>query len=162
MTVEGFIITLIIGAIAGWLAALFIALDGYFIGFARIVQYQSVVLLMSLMAVYVLVRLWQRRETDRGALTGWLSLAALLLATGALSHYEGVLPALPALFLLAMLVWQQRTQWRAYLAPILIALAVGGATLAIFYLPYILNERFAATYTYLTDRRIGSSFPYNN
>jgi hypothetical protein len=39
---------------------------------------------------------------------------------------------------------------------------VGGFALAIFYLPYVLNERFAATYTYLTDRRIGSAFPYNN
>jgi len=152
----------VFGPVAGWLAALFIALDGYFIGFARIVQYQSVVLLMSLLAVYVLVRLWQRSEREFAPLAGWLSLAALLLATGALSHYEGVLPALPALFLLVMLIWQQRTAWRAYIAPILIALAVGGLALAIFYLPYILNERFAATYTYLTDRRIGSSFPYNN
>ncbi len=38
----------IFSPLAGWLAALFVALDGYFIGFARIVQYQSVVLLMSI------------------------------------------------------------------------------------------------------------------
>lgn len=152
----------VFGPLAGWLAALFIALDGYFIGFARIVQYQSIVLLMSLLSVYILVRLWQRKETSFGALAGWLSLAALLLATGTLSHYEGILAALPALFLLVMLIGQRRAQWRAFVAPILIALAVGGAALAVFYLPYILNERFAATYTYLTDRRIGSSFPYNN
>ena len=34
--------------LAGWVAAIFLALDGYFIGFAHIVQYQSVVFFTSL------------------------------------------------------------------------------------------------------------------
>jgi hypothetical protein len=38
----------------------------------------------------------------------------------------------------------------------------GRAVLGVFYVPFIVNERFAATYTYLTDRRIGGSPPYNN
>ncbi len=146
------------GPLAGWLAALFVLLDGYFIGFARIVQYQSVVLLMSLLAVLVLVRLVQRPQ----ALAAYLSLAALFLATGILSHYEGALAALPAAYLLGLLFWRERARAREIAGAALVAAAVGGLLLAAFYLPYITNERFAATYTYLTDRRIGSSFPYNN
>lgn len=144
--------------LAGWLAAMLVALDGYFIGFARIVQYQSVVLLMSVLAVLILVRLVQRPR----ALTHYLTLAAIFLATGILSHYEGVLPALPAAWLLGVLLWRNRARRRDIAGATLIAAAVGGALLAVFYVPYIFNPRFAATYTYLTDRRIGGSFPYNN
>ena len=44
----------------------------------------------------------------------------------------------------------------------LVAAVVGGVLLGIFYGPYILHPRFAATLQYLTDRRIGGSPPYNN
>ncbi|NJN81566.1 MAG: hypothetical protein HC802_04290 [Caldilineaceae bacterium] len=40
--------------------------------------------------------------------------------------------------------------------------AVGVALLAVFYIPFVLHPHFSATYTYLVDRRIGGSFPYNN
>ena len=148
----------VFGPLAGWLAAMLLALDGYFIGFARIVQYQSVVLLMSLLTVLILVRLWQRPR----AYTPWLTLAGILIATGVLSHYEGVLPALPAFYLLAAIFWRERARWRALAGATLIAGAVAALLMALFYLPYVLNPRFAATYTYLTDRRIGGAFPYNN
>ena len=36
-----------------------LALDGFYIGFARLVQYQSIVILMSVLTLLVLVRLWQ-------------------------------------------------------------------------------------------------------
>lgn len=144
--------------VAGWVAAVIFALDGYFIGFARIVQYQSVVLLMSVLAVLVLVRLLHKPK----ALAPWLTLAAIYLATAILSHYEGVLPMIPAAFLLGVLAWRERARWRSIAGATLIAAAVGAAILALFYLPYIFNPRFAATYVYLTDRRIGGSMPYNN
>lgn len=144
--------------LAGWLTAMLLALDGYFIGFARIVQYQSVVLLMAVLAVYVLVRLLQRTR----ALSAWLSLAAVFLATGILSHYEGALPMIPAAFLLGVIFWRNRTQWKPIAVATLIAAAVGGALLAVFYLPYVFDEHFSATWVYLTDRRIGGHMPYNN
>ena len=96
------------------------------------------------------------------AIARYLTLAALLLATGMLSHYEGALAALPAAFLLAVLFWQQRARWKELLGAVVIAALAGGALLALFYVPYVVNPRFAATYQYLTDRRIGGSPPYNN
>ena len=144
--------------LAGWIAAMLLALDGYFIGFAHIVQYQSVVFLTSVLAVLVLYRLYVKPAAP----AHYLSLAAILLATGMLSHYEGALAAIPAAFLLAMIFWQNRGQWRALLGATAIAAAVGAVLLGSFYVPFIFNERFAATYTYLTDRRIGGSPPYNN
>ncbi len=148
----------IFSPLAGWLAALFVALDGYFIGFARIVQYQSIVLLMSICALLVLVRLVQQPR----ALAAWLSMAALFIATGVLSHYEGVLVAIPAAYLLGVLFWRERARRREVAGATLIAAGVGALLLGAFYIPYVLNPHFGATYTYLTDRRIGNSFPYNN
>ncbi|MBP8293708.1 MAG: glycosyltransferase family 39 protein, partial [Caldilineaceae bacterium] len=144
--------------LAGWLAAMFLALDGYFIGFARIVQYQSVVFLMTILAVLLLYRLVRRPQ----AMTAYLSLAALFMATGILSHYEGALAAIPAAYLWAVLLWRNRSAWRQIMVATVVAAAVGGALLAAFYVPYIVNPRFSATLYYLTDRRIGGSPPYNN
>ncbi|MBE2237258.1 MAG: glycosyltransferase family 39 protein, partial [Caldilineaceae bacterium] len=141
--------------LAGWIAALLLTLDGYFIGFAHIVQYQSVVFLASLLVVLVLYRLYVKPV----AVARYLALAAILLATGMLSHYEGALAAIPAVFLLGLIFWDNRDRWRALLGATVIAAIVGAVVLGVFYVPFIFNERFAATYTYLTDRRIGGSPP---
>lgn len=146
------------GPLAGWVAAMLLALDGYVVGFARIVQYQSVVLLTSALVVLILHRLLKWPQ----ALRPYLSLAALLLATGVLSHYEGGLAALPAAFLLGVLFWRFRFHWVEIARAAGVAALVGAAVLALFYGPFILHPNFAATFTYLTARRIGGSFPYNN
>lgn len=143
--------------IAGWTAAMFLALDGYFIGFSRIVQYQSVVFLTTVLAVLIFYRLYRLPR----ALPNYLTLAALLVATGLLSHYEAALAAVPGAFLLWAL-WRRGVSLlclaRALAAPVV----VGGAALAVFYVPFVLHPNFRATFIYLTDRRIGGSFPYNN
>ncbi len=147
----------LLGPITGWTAALLLALDGYFIGFSRIVQYQSVVFLTSMLTVLIVYRTTRLAE-ERARY--WL-LAAIILATGALSHYEAVIVALPAAFLLGVLLLAREPVTRIVrqLAPALLA---GGTLLAIFYVPFVLHPNFAATYAYLTERRIGKQFPYNN
>ena len=47
------------GPVAGWSAAMLLAVEGYLIGFARIVQYQSVVVLMTVLTVLILYRLYR-------------------------------------------------------------------------------------------------------
>ena len=142
--------------LAGWVAALFLALDGYFIGFARIVQYQSVVILTSVLVVLILYRLVH----NPAGLRRYLGLVAFLLATGVLAHYEAALVIVPGLYLLWE-VWQQHKPPHFVLS-LALALSVAGATAATFYAPYLLNPAFQNTYAYLTDERIGGRFPYNN
>ena len=142
--------------LAGWLAAMFCALDGYFIGFARIVQYQSIVFLMTLLVVLILLRLYRNPV----GLFRYLTLASLLLATGLLSHYEAVLGVVPAVVLLGAIAWRRRGQY--LLGATAGAGVIGVALLALFYLPFVRHPHFQATYTYLTDRRMGGDFPYNN
>ena len=143
--------------VAGWSAAMLLALDGYFIGFSRIVQYQSIVFLMVVLVVLVLYRLVHRPA----ALTQYLTLAAIFLATGLLAHYEAALVVLPAVYLLYVL-WRRGTNLgrlaRALLAPVI----TGAVLLAAFYVPFVLDPSFESTYGYITVNRIGTTFPYNN
>ncbi len=144
--------------VAGWAAAMLLALDGYFIGFARIVQYQSIVFLMVVLVVLILYRLVRSPHS----LSRYLTLASILLATGLLAHYEAALVALPAAYLLYAL-WRHSGVSPARLARSLIApIVAGGALLAAFYVPFLLNPSFRVTYAYITVNRIGGAFPYNN
>ncbi|RIK29635.1 MAG: hypothetical protein DCC55_37825, partial [Chloroflexi bacterium] len=145
------------GAVAGWGAALLLALDGYLIGFARFVQYQSVVLLMSVLAVLILHRLMHRPV----AVTRHLLLATLLVATGLLSHYDGLVTLIPVA--LALFFLFRRTERTTLLPALGMAGAIGGLILALFYLPFFLHPNFSATYAYLLDNRLlGGDLPYNN
>ncbi len=145
------------GAVAGWTAAMILALDGYFIGFARIVQYQSIVFCLVVLTVLVLYRLVRVPRL----LPNYLTLAAIFLGTAMLAHYEGALAVIPGSFLL-LILWRRGVHLarlgRAMIAPLLI----GAAILAAFYIPFVLHPAFGVTYAYITVNRIGTTFPYNN
>ena len=168
------------GTTVGLVAMLLLTFDGYFIGFARIVQYQSVVFLMGTLVVLTLVKLMQNLPEFPSEILQRLLLAALLLATGIFSHYEAVLVLLPALFLWAILLWRNPSHRLYILLAGGISATAGLLLLALFYIPYMQHPQFTATYTYLIERRIGISstaltptgqtvtegvvatFPYNN
>ncbi len=146
--------------LAGWTAAIFFALDGYFIGFSRIVQYQSIVFLVSILVVLILYRL----VTQPKALVRYLTLASILLATGLLSHYEATLAVLPAAFpAIGLGAAESNTpglrSWVQQSSAVWSGLCHAGG---------LLRVRLCATptsvrpYTYLADRRMGGAFPYNN
>ena len=157
------------GVVAGWLAAMLVAVDGYLIGFARIVQYQSIVFFMTVLMVLAIYRLAQTRRID----SRYLLLAALFLATGLLAHYEA-LWASDSGQLFAVGAGARRLmgspggcptgRWdgagaatrRALPAVVLVVI------LALFYVPFVLDVRFGRTYEDIVGNRIGSGFPYNN
>lgn len=177
------------GPLAGWVAAMLLAVDGYLIAFSRIVQYQSIIFLTVVLVLLLLQRLVQSSAFARadelastsdadttpdaanepvtlGPLTQprpavYFTLASFLLATGLLSHYEAILVVIPALLLL----WQL---WRGGLGLDRIAVAlvpavlVGGAMLAIFYIPFVRYPTFGNTFEYLAYKRIGEELTYNN
>ena len=144
------------GLAGGTVAGLILAVDGYFIGFSRIVQYQSVVFLTVTLVVLVLYR-----QIDAGRPRArHMGLAGLLFATGLLAHYEALWVAIPAAYLLWMLA--RRTSWSALGQALALPALVTAAILAAFYVPFVLDARFARTADDLLGNRIGSRFPYNN
>jgi len=149
------------GAQAGWIAALLLAVDGYYIGYAHMMQYQSIIFLMTPLVVLILYRLVQAQAdgspTDQpGSLSRGLLLAALFVATGLLSHYDGIIVLLPSAYLLWLLarrgVGLKRLGW-ALVIPALVAAGL----VASFYLPFVLHPNFQATYAYYSNNVIGNN-----
>jgi hypothetical protein len=145
------------GAVAGWSAAMILALDGYFVGFARIVQYQSMVFCLVVLTVLVLYRLVRSPRL----LPNYLTLAAIFLAAAMLSHYEGALAVIPGVYLLFML-WRRGVSLTRLGQAVVVPVIIGGLMLALFYVPFVLHPSFATTYDYIAESRIGATFPYNN
>lgn len=146
--------------LVGWAAAFLLAFDGYLIGFAHIVQYQSVILLVSALVVLIAYQLYRAGQP----LVQYLLLAAWLLGLGILSHYEAVAVGVPVAFLLGAALYRRRVHWRALALAAIPGLLLGAAVVALFYVPFAVHPNFAATYTYLVDRRFSGegSMPYNN
>lgn len=149
------------GPLAGWGAAMLLAVDGYFIGFSRIVQYQSIVFLTAILTVLLLLRI----ISSTGKSNRSFVLVALLLSTGLLSHYEAALVAIPCLYLLGL--FYRRLGLHQLLNSLTGPLIFGLVLLSLFYIPFILNPNFRITLAYITVNRIGvnrdsGGFPYNN
>ena len=146
------------GSRVGLLAAGLMTIDGYSVAFARIVQYQSVVLLTTFLTLFCVYRASQSPKHNRR----YMMTAAVLAATGLLAHYEGFF-ALPGM---AYLVWaalrKESARPRQMLRRLAPPVMVGGAMVGSFYLPFLLHPRFARTATYLTEKRIGGTLLYNN
>ncbi len=145
------------GSRAGWLAALLVALDGYLVAFSRIVQYQSVVLLFSVAAVWCAWRFHRRaRDGDR-----CLILAGLLLGLGSWAHYEMIFAAPPVAWLVLSRAWREGWSARRWLRQAGPPLALAAIVCGSFYLPFALHEQFGQTWTYIAERRVGGGMPYN-
>lgn len=137
-----------------------LALDGYLIGFARIVQYQSVVFCMSALVLLVLWRMAQTRTAHQSHF--WL--AGLLFATGFMAHYEALWVIIPGGFLL----WRigRSVGWRKLMGAAALPLTGTALLLAAYYVPFMLDERFTRTADDLLGNRLGvrdaSRLSYNN
>jgi len=146
-----------VGPVGGAAAALLLAVDGYLIGFARIVQYQSVVFALS---VVVLLALWRQARADRPR-PAYLLIAGLAGVGGLFAHYEAAWVLIPGVYLLwhyGARTGDWRGLWHALRWP---ALLTVGLLLA-FFLPFVLDQRWERTTRDLFGNRIGTTFPYNN
>jgi len=136
-------------------AAGLLAVDGYLVAFARIVQYQSVVFLMMALVAWCFC-VWYRDPDPVLPMLG-----ALFVAVGTLAHYE-------AIFVTPFVAWLfwargRREGWplrrwvRQALGPCLVFAVVAGA----FYMPFVQHPHFTQTAQHLTER-IGGELLYNN
>lgn len=146
------------GPVAGVSAGLLAALTGYFVAFARIVQYQSLVLLTVVLTMLVL---WQMLAA-RGQLWRYLTVAALLLALGVLAHYEAVGILAPVLFIVWRL-WRGGVTMTALLRELPLPLLTFAAPVLLFVVPFVQDPTFTAAYAYAVGYRVDAGgFPYNN
>jgi hypothetical protein len=173
------------GRWVGVLAAALLALDGLSIGFARIVQYQSVVLLLACGALWCGWRFATgapaasdantpamsatsatSARNDPPAGQRYLVSAAVLAAVGLLAHYDGVF-VLPALgWLVLWGGWRRGWRGLAWLRGLWLPTLTGALLVALFYVPFFLHEWVSRNTTvYLLWRVRGQNelgFLYNN
>ncbi len=142
------------------LAMAIMTIDGFCIGFSRIVQYQSLVLLMTLLALFCTYR-WYQTGGQRSL---YLLIAAIFTGIALLAHYEGFFILPGALYIVWYVVrkrgWPLGQVVRRFSLPILVGCGIVG----IFYIPFVLHPNFSETLEYLIDRRVGvgDRMPYNN
>ena len=148
------------GASLGLLTAALLALNGIYLGFSRMVQYQGVVALVSVAAVlcfYLLNRGGDRRMEPA---LGMLGLG--LWGVGLLSHYEaGLIGAV-----LAYLYLQKYpvSSWRwQQIRPLVISGCVLVLVLLAYYVPFVSHVHFTDTFQRYTEIRISPDrMPFNN
>jgi hypothetical protein len=130
------------------LALALLAVDGFSVGFGRIVQYQSIVVLTMTGALWCCWRFYTGAPNP----ARYLVAAATSLAVGVLAHYDAALVA-PALGWLVV-AGGRRRGWRgmAWARALAIPSAIGAALLASFFIPYILGPNFASVAGYLAGR----------
>src|SRR5205823_114545 len=113
-------------------AALLLAVNGYFVAFGRILQYDSLAFFLGTVG---LLCCWRFGRDDRPA-TAWAILGALLLASAVLVALGAIFFGLPALLLAWPGFGRHYRSWRVLLAwawpvvpgllAILLVLGVGG------------------------------------
>jgi hypothetical protein len=145
------------GEHAGLIAAALLALNGFFVAFSRIVQYQSIVIWMSALAILCA---WQWRASFQAR---WAILAGIFLATGLLSHYDALIVAPVLVYVGIMALMDGPAHGIRRRSIVAAALAAVGCLLLIaglFYVPYIFDHQVAETQDYLQGR-IGGLLLHN-
>ncbi len=173
---------------AGAIAALLWAVNGYAIGFGRMVQYQALIFFLGPLAIYCLYLAWKYGQPRLQILGG------ILLATCLLAHFDALL-LLPAAGYLGWSILSGSNfrgvptghnmrhalcqmpngaasedagssnldlLLRSRLTAAALALALFLTLLASFYIPYLLDPEFNNTAAYLTESRIKPGLLYNN
>ncbi len=151
---------------AGLIAAGLLALNGFMVGFSRIVQYQTLVVWLSALA---LLCAWEWREGRHPR--RWAALTGAFLGAGLLAHYDAILVA-PALAYVQISNWQigksairnsqsPISRLQSLIADLLLAAGCLLLVAGLFYLPYALDPQATRTGSYLGDR-IGDTLLKNN
>jgi hypothetical protein len=133
-------------------ASFFMATNGFLVGLSRIAQYQSYVILGGILALYFFDKAGKdRRFAISGIYLGMVSWAVAFLA-----HYDALLIAPMALFLL----WEWRLSgikpWRVKIKHLLVASGLAILPVMFFYVPFLFHID-AETKAYWTTRLVGEA-----
>ncbi|RUR72133.1 ArnT family glycosyltransferase [Chlorogloeopsis fritschii PCC 9212] len=127
-------------------SSLFVSLNGLFVAFARIVQYQSFVILFSVLALYFF--------SLSTKYYGWriygLYLGMLLWGLSILAHYDGIFIA-PFVFYLVYRWYVNSRNNKQTIKHLIYATTIFLASLSVFYIPFFLSIS-ESTKEYWVDR----------
>ncbi len=144
------------GRNVGLVAALLLAINGLYLTFGRMVQYQAFVFLMINVSILLAYNFYR----GGGGITLWLS--SICVGAGLLAHYDALMALPPLVYLVWRRCGWQWTNWRKInlwlLAAVVTFAVIGGA----FYIPFLLHPHIAATSNYLSRVINPTEWPSNN
>lgn len=126
----------------GLLAAGLTAFNGYMVAFSRIVQYQTLVIWMSLLSL-MCAGLWRQEGRAR-----WGVLSGTFLGIGVLAHYDAILVAPAIAYLFVANPRRAWPEWRAILAAGLSFVVI----VALFFGPFLASPQVEVAGDYLGSR----------
>ncbi|RME77211.1 MAG: phospholipid carrier-dependent glycosyltransferase, partial [Chloroflexi bacterium] len=139
----------------GLLAAGFVAVNGFFVAYARHVENQSLIVFWGVLAMWLAYRFY-REQADH--LLPWVGLA---LAVGLIAHPD-VLLYLPVFgWFIGLVVWQSRDERPQLRRWLVLAAALFAGLTALFYIPYINDPNIRLVMQYFESDRVGASLLYN-
>ncbi|MBN1874400.1 MAG: glycosyltransferase family 39 protein [Anaerolineae bacterium] len=128
-----------------------VALNGYFIAYGRIAQYQSIMLYFIVLAFLSLER---GRPRD-------VFLSGIFAGGALLAHYDAIM-AMPALAYRFWTIRTTRGTMKTFWSRTLLIVTGGLICTVPFYLPFFCSSGFSMAFSYLTKARLGSGFLHNN
>jgi len=143
----------------GLVAALLLSINGYFVAFSRIVQYQSIVFLMMVLSILCYYRFYRGEANVRP----YQMLGTLFLGVGLLAHYDAIF-AVPIIAYLCLKKSRLRpSNFKSDLPSLLVSSLITLCLLSAFYVPLIRHPYFEEVQMYLTARTMaGGRIFYNN
>ena len=136
------------------ISTLLFSLNGLFIAFSRIAQYQSFLILLGLLSVYLFILAVEKSKKL------FFILSALVLSGAFYFHYDAVFYLVPILYLLYVYKKENIITVKNFVTyfvfPLIIALCA-------FFIPYILKGYFEEnTIGYIARRLVGKDYLPNN
>ncbi len=139
----------------GLLAAGFVAVNGFFIAYARQVENQSLIIFWGALGMWFAYRYYTE------GIKQFLPWIALCLAVGLIAHPD-VLLYLPVFaYIIGAKLWINRTIWRQQWPWLVGSGLLFTALSVLFYVPYLLDPNIGLVYQYFQEDRIGSALFYN-
>jgi 4-amino-4-deoxy-L-arabinose transferase-like glycosyltransferase len=143
------------GPLVGVLGSGFVALNGFFVAYARHVENPSLIVLWGVLAAWCAYRFYREGS---GSL---LILAGLFLGIGLVTHPDVLLYLPPFGFMLLLAYRHGQASWRATWKPLLAGGLVFVVLTLAFYMPFVRDPNFQHTQEYLAGERIGTQILYN-
>ncbi|MEW5961173.1 MAG: glycosyltransferase family 39 protein, partial [Chloroflexota bacterium] len=139
----------------GLAAAGLVALNGFYVAYARHVENQSLIVFWGALAMWLVYRYYGE---DRPHFLIWVALA---LAVGLIAHPD-VLLYLPVFgYVIWLKLWSDRPARRAHWPWLLVAGLLWGGLAGLFYIPYLTDPAINLVYQYFGEARVGTSLFYN-
>jgi len=143
-------------ATIGLVGSALVAINGFFVAFARHIENRSLIILWGLLAAWCAYQFYRTRNGRS------LILGSFFLAAGLIAHPDVLLYLPPFGLMIGYIYYRQpgllAQTWKAALLAGLLFIGL----VAAFYIPYLNDPSLARTEEYLAAERIGTEFLYNS